>query len=78
MHNTGFVGDKPIHLDVGKLSHDQNMSERANMILDLEKVGIRFEDWLKIHYPQYHKQVISHLQETMSHKVGEKVDFSAK
>jgi hypothetical protein len=78
MHNTGFVGEKPIHLDVGKLSRDRNMSNRENMVLDLEKVGIRFEDWLKINYPQYHEEVILHIQEIMSEKVGEKVDFSSK
>ena len=78
MHNTGFVGEKPIHLDVGKLSKELNMSKRENMILDLEKVGVRFEDWLRIYYPQYHEQVISHIHEKMSEKIGERVDFTSK
>lgn len=61
MHNTGFVGNKPIHLDVGKLKKDQTMKDPVVYSKDLELVARRMDSWLKentgSHYPGLAKEI---------------------
>lgn len=47
LHNTGFVGEKPIHFDVGKFSKKSKMKQLAYYRPDLEKIGRKYEVWLK-------------------------------
>lgn len=53
MQNTGFIGDNPIHLDVGKLKDDERMKQVSVYREDLNKVAAKIERWLQNHYPQY-------------------------
>ncbi len=52
MHNTGFVGDRPIHLDVGKLSQDDNIRNPETAQKDFALVIDRMETWLRSSYPE--------------------------
>lgn len=52
MHNTGFVGDKPIHLDIGKLTKDPRISDPALYRPDIQKVGLRIAAWLENNHPE--------------------------
>lgn len=52
MHNTGFVGDIPIHLDVGKLTEDENMKKPEVWQPDMERIAWKFHSWIKENYPQ--------------------------
>lgn len=53
MFNTGFVGDQPFHLDVGKFSQDDNMRHVQVYKKDLEHVVWKIDQWVKTHFPQY-------------------------
>lgn len=76
MHNTGFVGDKPIHLDVGKLTRDNTMRQRKVYRPDLEKIGRKFEVWLQEQYPEAHPELTKFIEEKFSEIFGEKYSFS--
>ncbi|MFV0339647.1 MAG: hypothetical protein ACK5MA_03310 [Parachlamydiaceae bacterium] len=52
-HNTGFIGDEPFHLDVGKFSYDPKMKDPKNHASDLEHVAYKMKEWVKLNYPQY-------------------------
>lgn len=75
MHNTGFVGENPIHLDVGKLSADDNMRQLNVYREDLLKVLARFELWLHINYPQYYQELIQYLETELSGIFGSPFTF---
>ncbi len=57
LHNTGFVGEKPIHLDVGKVSARPEINQPENRRADLEIVYQRYTGWLKNHYPHYYEEL---------------------
>ncbi len=59
LHNTGFVGDKPIHLDVGKLTLDNRMKEKEFYKPDLLHIVKKFNTWFHANYPQY-SSVLQH------------------
>lgn len=70
MHNTGFVGNHPIHLDVGKLSKDDSMKQPDVARKDMDKIMGRIGAWLQNYYPQYHDDVMKDL--------NDKIDRSLK
>lgn len=53
LFNTGFVGDQPFHLDVGKFSQDDSMRNVQVYKKDLEHVVWKIDQWVKMHFPQY-------------------------
>ena len=54
MQNTGFVGDKPIHLDVGKLLKEEKMRDPAFAKKDLLLVAQKIKEWIKTRFPDYY------------------------
>lgn len=54
-HNTGFIGDKPFHLDVGKFSYDPHLSQEF-ADADLEHAARKIREWVNLNYPQYRDQ----------------------
>lgn len=66
MHNTGFVGDKPIHLDVGKLTQDDRMKLPEYYEPDLVKIAHKFGNWLKINYPNAYPDLMHDMEENLS------------
>lgn len=60
MYNTGFVGNKPIRLDVGRLRAEERYKDPTIALEDLEKIAInRTEGWLERHFPQYRDEIIA-------------------
>jgi hypothetical protein len=54
-HNTGFIGDKPFHLDVGKFSYDPHLSKEFAEA-DLAHASRKIREWVSLNYPQYRDQ----------------------
>lgn len=76
LHNTGFVGEKPIHLDVGKLTKEPNMQRPEIYRADLEKIGRKYEVWLKDNYPEAYSELMGFLKEKFTEIFGEEFEFS--
>lgn len=72
MHNTGFVGNKPIHLDVGKMTLNPSMKKREVYKPDLGLVVKKLNLWLKQNYPQYQAQLKLAIEDKLSTHFGEK------
>lgn len=65
MHNTGFVGDKPIHLDVGKLTQDDRIKEKEYYKPDLLRIVNKFNVWFKANYPQHYPVLQAFMDDQM-------------
>jgi hypothetical protein len=76
MHNTGFVQERAIHLDVGKLTKDEKIRQLSNYRQDLVKVVKKFEIWMRKNYPQYSQEFLSFLEARLTGIFGEKFEFS--
>lgn len=66
MHNTGFIGNKPFHLDVGMLTQDSNIQLKENYELDLQKIARKIKLWLSIHYPENYDEVNDFIENKMA------------
>ena len=68
-HNTGFIGDLPFHLDVGKMSYDVNMRSPKYYEQDLRHVARKMDEWVKANYPaafpSFHQVLEQHLQKLL-------------
>jgi hypothetical protein len=68
-HNTGFIGDQPFHLDVGKMSYDVNMRAPENYEQDLRHVARKMDEWVNANYPAsypaFHETLEQHLQKLL-------------
>jgi hypothetical protein len=62
-HNTGFIGNEPFHLDVGKFSYDATPQPQAFYKNDLKHVASKIDDYIKEHYPQYYEEFHKLFQE---------------
>jgi hypothetical protein len=57
MYNTGFVGEKAIHIDVGRMTQNQD-KDPEKFKTDLKKIAQkRFGKWLKANYPDYYAEI---------------------
>jgi len=63
MHNTGFVGEKPIHLDVGKLNRDAAIRDLAVYKKDLQIIYNKIDKWYKDNYPEYREELAKDMQD---------------
>jgi hypothetical protein len=52
-HNTGFIGDTPFHLDVGKFSRPTPPPSQDFFREDLAHVAFKIKQWVKNNYPEY-------------------------
>ena len=62
MHNTGFIGAIPFHLDVGKFKKDERFKQPAIYQQDLKLIVCKINAWIQKSYPQYYL-VLSHFLE---------------
>lgn len=67
MHNIGFIGDQPFHLDMGKMSKDNAMKDPKVFQEDLIKVAAKIEIWMHANYPQYYTEVVDDMENELSH-----------
>lgn len=61
MQNTGFIGDRPIHLDVGKLTREEAMRDKEIAKKDALLVVEKMMFWVSKNYPQYREQIADSL-----------------
>ncbi len=66
MHNAGFAGKKPIHLDVGKLKQDEAMRTLPHYSEDIILVARRMAKWLKAKEPQHYPELAKHIEMKIS------------
>jgi hypothetical protein len=71
MQNTGFIGDKPIHLDVGKLLREENMRDKKYAREDALIVVANMNTWISKNYPQYSDEFESYLTKKLEQLFGE-------
>lgn len=63
MYNTGFVGEKPMRLDVGRLRADERLKNYDFSRQELDKIIFeRAGGWLQRHFPQYREEILDDLQ----------------
>lgn len=63
MYNTGFVGERPIRIDLGGLKLDGTIKDSTNYGKDLDKVFIkRLGEWLDRHYPKDKQEILDNIQ----------------
>lgn len=51
LHNTGFIGDRPVHLDVGKMHAEEEIKDKELSFADLSLVACRIHVRLREQYP---------------------------
>ncbi|MGZ3632767.1 MAG: hypothetical protein ACXU9U_04575 [Parachlamydiaceae bacterium] len=66
MHNAGFAGNKPIHLDVGKLKQEEAMCTLPYYSEDIILVARRMAKWLKAKEPQDYPELAKHIEMKIS------------
>ena len=60
MYNTGFIGERPIRLDVGRLCQEEAFKKKEIFLSDLKKVAIgRLEGWMQRHFPAYREEIMA-------------------
>ncbi len=67
LRNTGFIGDRPIHFDVGNLTIEPSMKDPAVYQKDLDIVLGKLDAWLN----KYHPNLIFIFDSTYSNKESE-------
>ncbi len=76
MHNTGFVGEKPIHLDVGKMTRDNNLFKPTVWQRDMEHIAWKFSWWIAEHYPSYHPVMAADIEAKLTELFNRPFMFS--
>jgi hypothetical protein len=63
MYNTGFIGDRPIRMDVGRLVFSEQFKSPKVRARGLHKIlVVRAGKWLHRHYPQYAEEILADIQ----------------
>lgn len=77
MHNTGFVEDRPFHLDVGKFTKDEAMKLIQTYKQDLEHIAWKIDTWVRQSYPQYHAIFSLYLSDQYYQQTGIHLDITS-
>jgi|694.fasta_scaffold06335_9 hypothetical protein len=63
MSNTGFVGDRAVRLDAGRLKEDDSFKKVEIFKQDLEKITHqRFKKWILKNFPQYFDELMQAIE----------------
>lgn len=62
MQNAGFTGNRPIHLDVGKLKREEKMRSKPYYSDDLALVGAKIGYWIKQNQPSFYPLLAQHIE----------------
>src|SRR5262249_48325903 len=62
MHNTGFAGDQPIHLDVGMMTQKEAMKQPQQMREDLALIVRKFRIWFTENYPEAYPEMMQDIE----------------
>lgn len=66
LHNTGFVDNRAFHLDVGKLTPDEEIKLPENYEMDIAKVAVKINLWLRNNYPIVQPEISLAMEEHLS------------
>lgn len=64
--NSGFIGETPFHLDVGKFSYSEAFKNPEFYEKDLVWVTLKIKIWLEKNYPQEAPHLVHFMQTTLS------------
>lgn len=78
LHNTGFVGDKPIHLDVGELTSDEKIRNPEIWRHDLEKIAWKMAVWLKKEHASYYPLLSKSIETTLTALMDQPFEFALR
>lgn len=67
MHNVGCIGDRLIHLDVGKMVQDERIKQPEFYQADLLKIAAKVYNWVHTKYPQYEKELTEGMEKKFSY-----------
>lgn len=76
MHNTGFIGDRAFHLDMGKLTKDNGLKEPELYRKDLGRVAWKMDVWISHHYPECYAELSSFIAQEYLFYTGHHFDSS--
>jgi hypothetical protein len=76
LQNTGMIHSQPFHLDVGKISKNEQMKEKDYFKNDLELVIWKIDLWLKSNYPDYYPSMSKFLAAEYLRITGDLLDLS--
>lgn len=76
MHNTGFVGSKPFHLDVGKFMQNETMRNPEVFAKDLEHVAWKVDTWVKNYDETVYAKLSPYISEEYKRLTGYSFDVS--
>ena len=63
MYNTGFIGERPIRIDSGRLQAGEAFKEKSFYEKDLEKiVFVRLSGWLQRHFPSCRDEIMKDIE----------------
>lgn len=63
MYNTGFVDNKSLRIDLGRLQKNEKIKNSKVYKKDLEKIFIgRLGGWLERHFPKYRQEILEDMQ----------------
>lgn len=71
MHNTGFVGEQPFHLDAGKMTKEDAMKLPKISKQDIEIVATKIHTWLNKNYPKHQTAISKYIEEKVSALYGD-------
>lgn len=66
IHNTGFVGDIPVHIDLGKMTWDEEIKNIDNYKPDLMIVTSKIEEWLNKTHPEYFPEISKFIEQKIN------------
>lgn len=75
MHNTGFIDDFAVHLDVGKIYFDEAIKIPENAYLDLVKIGWKIREHMLRKFPEHEKEITSYLNTTIGNAFKRHLDY---
>ena len=76
IHNTGFVGDFPIHVDLGKMTWDEDIKKLEFYKEDLTVIAGKIEAWLKDCFPLHHTELSAAIEQKLSSIFNEDFSFA--
>jgi len=72
MHNTGFIGEHPLHLDIGKLNKDDRLKDPKVYRQDFDLIFRKITLWLRTNYSQEYPEMLEDMQAKYVELFGEK------
>jgi len=75
VRNAGFIGDEPLHLDLGKFYRKESMKQPEVQRDDLILVATKIDEWLHSHFPEEHKVLSHYMEQQISDIYGTSFQF---